>query len=78
MWFEVISYEPLVYHIHWFVKHIGFENVFVLKADATVSIFMVILYYLSGLPNFISIHLSYMYLHTYAFFQVSCVIYYWV
>ena len=44
-----------------------------LKADATVSIFMI---YLSGLPNLISMHLFHMYLHTYAFSQVSCVIYY--
>ena len=39
---------------------IGFENVFVLKADATVSIFMIILYtYVDSL----TIYLFYMYFH---------------
>ena len=46
---------------------IGFENVFVLKADATVSIFMIILYtYVDSL----TIYLFYMYFHRYAFYQV--------
>ena len=55
---------------------IGFENVFVFKSWCH-SIYVYDNYvYLSGLSNFISMHLFYMYFHTYAFYQVSCVIYY--
>ena len=43
-----------------------------LKAVATVSIFMIIYVYLSGLPKFISMDLFYMYFHTYAFYQAWC------
>ena len=55
---------------------IGFENVFVFKSWCH-SIYIYDNYvYLSGLPNLISMHLFHRYLHTNAFSQVSCVIYY--
>ena len=56
----------------------GFENVFVFKSWCH-SIYIYDNYvglYLSGIPIFISMHLSHMYLHAYAFSHVSCVIYY--
>ena len=46
-----------------------------LKADATIYDNYV---HLSGLPNFISMQLLYVYFHTYAFSRVSCAVYYQV
>ena len=73
----VTNYEPLVYHIllvcyaqsafkmYLFLKS-WCHSIYIYDNDV----------FLSGLPNFISMHLFYMYFHTYAFYQVSCVIYY--
>ena len=71
---EVTNYEPLVFHIllvclgQSALKCICFKIKSIYIYDNYV--------YLSGLPNFICLHLFHMYFHTYyAFYQVLCVMY---
>ena len=76
-WSDKLWVNSLSYFIG-LLSTISFENVglFAFKSWCH-SIYIYDNYvYLSGLSHFISMHLFYMFFHTYAFYQVSCVIYY--
>ena len=74
-WSDKLWATSLSYFIG-LLSTIGFENVFVFKSWCHSICIYDNFVHLSGLPNFISMHLFYMYWHTYAFYQVPCVIYY--
>ena len=61
---------PSLSYVIGLVSTIGFKIVFVFKSWYHSIYIYNNNVYLSGLPNFITMHLFYMYFHTYAFYQV--------
>ena len=63
--FEVTNYEPLVYHISLVCEAQSALKMYLfLKADATVSIFMIIMYtYLVSLILFLCIYFTCSFIH---------------